>query len=130
MKNARHVLIVEDEQIIRNTLREFLTSEGFLVAEAASTAEALNLARQRDFAVAICDVRLPDGDGIQLLKRLKQMNAELFVLIITAYATVENAVEAFKAGAYDYLVKPVLFDDLHHKLQQLFRYRELFIENE
>jgi DNA-binding NtrC family response regulator len=130
VKNARHVLIVEDEQIIRNTLREFLVSEGFIVAEAPTAAEALNLVRQRDFAVAICDVRLPDGDGIQLLKRLKQMNAELFVLIITAYATVENAVEAFKAGAYDYLVKPVLFDDLHHKLQQLFRYRELFIENE
>ncbi|HEY2251064.1 MAG TPA: sigma-54 dependent transcriptional regulator, partial [Planctomycetaceae bacterium] len=130
MKNARHVLVVEDEQIIRSTLREFLTSEGFLVAEAASVADALALVRQRDFAVAICDVRLPDGDGIQLLKRLKQMNTELFVLIITAYATVENAVEAFKAGAYDYLVKPVLFDDLHHKLKQLFHYRELFVENE
>ena len=84
MKNARHVLIVEDEQIIRSTLREFLVSEGFIVAEAPTAAEALNLVRQRDFAVAICDVRLPDGDGIQLLKRLKQMNAELFVLIITA----------------------------------------------
>ena len=70
MKNARHVLVVEDEQIIRSTLREFLTSEGFLVAEAASVADALALVRQRDFAVAICDVRLPDGDGIQLLKRL------------------------------------------------------------
>src|SRR5262245_61028144 len=86
--------------------------------------------RQRDYVVAVCDVRLPDGDGIQLLKRLQQMNPDLFVLIITAYATVENAVEAFKAGAYDYLVKPVLFDDLHHKLQRLFRYRELFIDNE
>jgi DNA-binding NtrC family response regulator len=80
--------------------------------------------------VAICDVRLPDGDGIGLLRRMQQLNPELFVLIITAYATVESAVEAFKAGAYDYLVKPVLFDDLHHKLERLFRYRELFVENQ
>lgn len=130
MKSTRNVLIVEDEPIIRNTLREFLTSEGFLVSEAGTAAEALSQVRQRDFVVAICDVRLPDGDGIGLLRRLVQMNPELFVLIITAYATVENAVEAFNAGAYDYLVKPVLFDDLHHKLQRLFRYRELFVENQ
>jgi DNA-binding NtrC family response regulator len=130
VKSTRNVLIVEDEPIIRNTLREFLTGEGFLVSEAGTAAEALTQVRQRDFIVAICDVRLPDGDGIGLLRRLLQMNPELFVLIITAYATVENAVEAFNAGAYDYLVKPVLFDDLHHKLQRLFRYRELFVENQ
>jgi DNA-binding NtrC family response regulator len=130
VKNHRNVLIVEDEPIIRNTLREFLTSEGFHVAEAGTIAAAHEKIRERDFSVAICDVRLPDGDGIALLKRMLQLNPDLFVLIITAYATVENAVEAFKAGAYDYLVKPVLFDDLHHKLDRLFRYRELFLENQ
>jgi len=130
MRNLRHVLIVEDEQIIRTTLREFLAGEGFVVTEAASSAEALNLVRQRDFSVAICDVRLPDGDGIALMRKLLQHNSELFVLIITAYATVEDAVEAFKAGAYDYLVKPVLFDDLQHKLERLFRLRDLHLENQ
>lgn len=130
MKPTRQVLIVEDEPIIRSTLREFLAGEGFLVTEAGTAADALVQVHQRDFVVAICDVRLPDGDGIQLLKRMLQINPELFVLIITAYATVESAVEAFKAGAYDYLVKPVLFDDLQHKLQRLFRYRELFVENQ
>ncbi|MGQ0633217.1 MAG: sigma-54-dependent transcriptional regulator [Planctomycetaceae bacterium] len=130
MKPTRQVLIVEDEPIIRATLREFLTGEGFVATETGTVADALAQVRQRDFVVAICDVRLPDGDGIQLLKRMLQINPELFVLIITAYATVESAVEAFKAGAYDYLVKPVLFDDLQHKLQRLFRYRELFVENQ
>jgi DNA-binding NtrC family response regulator len=130
VKSTRHVLIVEDEPIIRNTLREYLTGEGFLVSEAGTVADALAQVRQRDFVVAICDVRLPDGDGIGLLRRMQQLNPELFVLIITAYATVGSAVEAFKAGAYDYLVKPVLFDDLHHKLERLFRYRELFVENQ
>lgn len=130
MKNSRRVLIVEDEEIIRTTLREFLSGEGFDAVEAGTVAEAMSQVRDRDFVVAICDVQLPDGDGIQLSKRLQQLNPDLSVLIITAYATVENAVEAFKAGAYDYLVKPVLFDDLLHKLQRLFRYRELFIENQ
>lgn len=130
MNNRRSVLIVEDEDIIRTTLREFLVGEGFAVGEAGTVDEALKLARDRDFDVAICDVQLPDGDGIGLLKRLGQMNPETFLLVITAYATVENAVEAFKAGAFDYLVKPVIFEDLHNKLQRLFQYRSLYRENQ
>lgn len=130
MKPIRSVLIVEDEEVIRTTLREFLSGEGFDVSEAGTVSEALVKMRQQDFLVAICDVQLPDGDGIQLSKRLQQLNADLFVLIITAYATVESAVEAFQAGAYDYLVKPVLFDDLLHKLKRLFRYRDMHLENQ
>lgn len=126
----RNVLIVDDELVIRSTLREFLTEEGYNAFEAGTSQAALQAIRQRDVDVAVCDVQLPDGDGIELATRLLQHNPQMFVLIITAYATVENAVEAFKAGAYDYLVKPVLFDDLKHKLDQLFRYRELFIENQ
>lgn len=127
---SRSVLIVEDEVIIRRTLREFLSGEGFHCVEAGNVSQALAAAREQDFQVAICDVRLPDGDGIQLCKRLQQVNPETSVLIITAYATVENAVEAFQAGAYDYMVKPVLFDDLLHKLGRLFKFRELFLENQ
>jgi DNA-binding NtrC family response regulator len=130
LKNQRSVLIVEDEKIIRTTLHEFLTGEGFATESAGSVAQALTLVRDRDFHVAVCDVQLPDGDGVALLRRLQQLNPQLFVLIITAYATVENAVEAFKAGAYDYLVKPVLFEDLLHKLNRLFNYRDLFLENQ
>lgn len=126
----RSVLIVEDEQIIRTTLREFLSGEGYDAEEAATVAEALSRARERDFDVAVCDVQLPDGDGIDVLRKLHQLNPETFVLIITAYATVENAVEAFKAGAFDYLVKPVIFEDLYNKLERLFRYRDLYLENQ
>ena len=130
MKNNRSILIVEDEEIIRTTLREFLTGEGYAVADATTVSEALRLARERDFDVAICDVQLPDGDGIMLLRRLQQLNLETSVLVITAYATVENAVEAFKAGAFDFLVKPVLFEDLANKLDRLYRYRQVHIENQ
>lgn len=130
MKSRRSVLIVEDEDIIRSTLGEYLSGEGYAVHSAARASQALRAATERDFEVAICDVQLPDGDGIHLLKRLQQLNPEMFVLVITAYATVENAVEAFKAGAFDYLVKPVIFEDLSHKLSRLFEYRALYVENQ
>lgn len=126
----RSVLIVEDEAIIRTSLREFLSDEGYQVTDAGTVAAALGHARQRDFQVAICDVQLPDGDGLALLRRLQQLNPSISGLIITAYATVENAVEAFKSGAFDYLVKPVIFDDLANKLSRLFQYRELAQENQ
>ncbi|MBS0206389.1 MAG: sigma-54-dependent Fis family transcriptional regulator [Planctomycetes bacterium] len=126
----RSVLIVEDEEIIRTSLGEFLTDEGYDVVTAGNIAAALQHARLRDFQVAVCDVQLPDGDGLALLRRLQQLNPSVSGLIITAYATVENAVEAFQSGAFDYLVKPVIFDDLSNKLKRLFQYRELTLENQ
>jgi len=123
-------MLVEDEEIIRTTLSEFLTGEGYFVVEAGSCEEAMKQAHAHNVTVAICDVRLPDGDGIDLMRKLQQLNPETLVLIITAYATVENAVEAFKRGAFDFLVKPVLFEDLVHKLQRLFEYRDLHLENQ
>lgn len=130
MKTNRSVLVVEDEEIIRGSLCEFLAEEDYEALGAGTVAAALQLAKARDFQVAVCDVQLPDGDGIGLLRKLQQLNPSLSGLIITAYATVENAVEAFKSGAFDYLVKPVIFDDLANKLNRLFQYRELYLENQ
>lgn len=130
MRTRHSILIVEDEDIIRTTLQEFLTGEGFLVQTADSVTNAMKLVRERDFELAICDVQLPDGDGIGLLRRMHQVNPSMFVLIITAYATVENAVEAFKTGAFDYLCKPVRFEDLLNKIDRLFEYRKLHLENQ
>jgi DNA-binding NtrC family response regulator len=130
VKSNRSVLVVEDEEIIRNALCEFLEDEGYETAQAGSVATALRLGKERDFQVAICDVQLPDGDGVALLRKLHQLNPGLSGLIITAYATVENAVEAFQSGAFDYLVKPVIFDDVANKLRRLFQYRELYLENQ
>ncbi|MEZ6065210.1 MAG: sigma-54 dependent transcriptional regulator [Planctomycetaceae bacterium] len=126
----RRVLIVEDEKVIRTTLAEFLSSEGYTVSQAGTVQEALDLARVTDYQVAVCDVQLPDGDGIALLKKLQQIHASTFVLIITAYASVEVAIEAFKAGAFDFLIKPVRFEDLQHKLDRVFQFRALYRENQ
>jgi len=128
--SSRHILIVEDEPIIRNSLAEFLTGEGYQVTKAVSVDEGIARARERDFHVAICDIQLPDGDGIKMMRLMHKINPSVFVLIITAYGTVESAVEAFKAGAFDYLTKPVIFDDLSHKLRRVFEYRDLYLENQ
>ena len=89
----KSILVVEDEPIIRETLAEFLMGEGFEVRTAGTAAEAIRVAQERDYDVGICDIQLPDGDGVKVLRQLHRINPAMFVLIISAYATVENAVE-------------------------------------
>src|SRR3954449_3667353 len=101
------ILVVDDEAVIRDTLAEYLTSEGFAVDACASGEEALERAAERRYDVALCDVQLPGIDGIELLERLLKLSPQTFVLLVTAFATVENAVEAFQRGAHDYLMKRV-----------------------
>jgi DNA-binding NtrC family response regulator len=125
-----HILVVDDEPIIRDTLAEYLTQEGFTVAACANGEEALDLACARRFDVALCDVQLPGMDGIELLERLLKISPETSVFLITAYGTVENAVEAFQRGAHDYLMKPVLLDDVNNKIRRLLAYRELALDNQ
>src|SRR4051794_18877683 len=96
-----NILVVDDELLIRDTLAEYLIQEGFAVVARASGEEAVRAAAESRFDVALCDVQLPGIDGIELLDRLLKLNPEIFVVLITAYATVENAVEAFQRGAHD-----------------------------
>jgi DNA-binding NtrC family response regulator len=124
------ILIVDDETIIRNTLAEYLGQEGFAVTACATGKEALSQAGAQRFDVALCDVQLPDLDGIEVLERLLKISPDTFVLLITAYATVENAVEAFQRGAHDYLMKPILLDEVLGKIRRLLGYRELYLENQ
>ena len=77
--------------------------------------------------MALCDVQLPGPDGLELLDRLLQVRPETLVMMITAYATVENAVAAFQRGAHDYLMKPVIFDELLAKIDRLMGYRRLLL---
>src|SRR5260221_841612 len=123
------ILIVDDEPLIRETLAEYLTQEGFAVATCASAEEALQTAETRRFDAALCDVQLPGIDGIELLDRLLRLNPEMFVVLITAYATVENAVEAFQRGAHDYLMKPIILDEVLGKLKRMLAARDLLREN-
>jgi len=124
------VLIVDDEPLIRDTLAEYLSQEGFAVAACGDGEAALALAAQRRFDVALCDVQLPGIDGLELLDRLLKISPQTFVLLITAFGTVESAVQAFQRGAQDYLMKPILLDEVTSKIQRLLRYRDLHQENQ
>jgi DNA-binding NtrC family response regulator len=130
LKTQNSILIVDDEPLIRATLAEYLEQEGFQVTATATGEEALSRARERRFDVALCDVQLPDLDGIEVLERLLKISPETFVLLITAYATVENAVEAFQRGAHDYLMKPIILAEVLNKIRHLLAYRRLFLENQ
>ena len=128
--SGSRVLIVDDEEVIASTLQEFLQGEAYEVAVAADAPSALGLIERFEPDLALCDVQLPGIDGLELLEKLLRLRPELLVLIITAYATVENAVAAFRRGAHDYLMKPVIFDELLSKLDRLMRFRRLTRENQ
>lgn len=124
------VLVVDDEPVIRDTLGEFLSGEGYAVTRCGTGEEAVELAAQHRFDVAVCDVNLPGIDGMDVMERLAAVSPETFVLLVTAYATVETAVQAFQKGASDYLIKPVLLDDLSGKVKRLLQQRDLRRENQ
>jgi DNA-binding NtrC family response regulator len=127
---ARRVLIVDDEPLIRDTLSEYLAQEGFDVSACGSGREALERAAETFFEVVLCDVQLPDLDGLELLDRLLRLSPASSVLLITAYATVENAIQAFQRGAHDYLMKPLLLDEVLAKIHRLLAQRDLALENQ
>jgi len=129
-ESSPRILVVDDEVLIRENLAEYLGQEGFDVVTCGSAEEALDHAASQCYSIAICDMQLPGMDGLALLERLKQLSPETFVLLITAYATVENAVEAFQRGAHDYLMKPVLLDEVLIKIRRLLAHRDLYLENQ
>src|SRR5215211_272619 len=124
------VLVCDDEPVIRDTLAEFLAQEGFAVEAVGSGEEAVKRAAERFFDIVLCDVNLPGIDGIETLQRILTVNPESFVLLITAYGTVESAVEAFQRGAQDYLMKPILLDEVLSKIRRLLKLRDLHRENQ
>ena len=124
------ILIVDDEEVLAATLQEFLQGEGYEVAIAADAPSALALAERFEPEIVLCDVQLPGADGLVLLDRLLNVRPETLVVMITAYATVENAVAAFRRGAHDYLMKPVIFEELLTKIGRLTGYRRLLQENQ
>ncbi len=110
-------------------LRTMLRSWGYAVSEAADGDEALNLVRERVFDAVLTDVRMARMDGIHTLKSVLEYNPALPVVLMTAYSSVETAVEALRLGAYDYLVKPLDFEILRHTLRQAIEHSRLSVEN-
>lgn len=112
-------LIVDDETNIRKVLKTLLDESGFKAHEAANVQEARELIGNHFFDLAFMDMRLPDGSGLEALKEIKASNPETKVLVITAFASTETAIEAMKAGAYDYVIKPFNIDEIRVVLKNI-----------
>src|SRR3990167_499785 len=124
-----NILIVDDEKIKRMTLKEDLEDAGYDASTVSSGQEALELLKKEFFDVVVTDLRMQQMDGIELLKKVKADYPDSYVIMMTAYATVETAVEAMKLGAYDYITKPFSSDELLLILDRIKRLKSLEEEN-
>jgi DNA-binding NtrC family response regulator len=107
MGRAYRILVVDDEETIRGMLRDLLSANGHEVDEAVDTRSAVQMLRSREYEVVLTDLMLPDGDGLEVLRVARTRPYDPEVLVITAYGTIDSAVEAVRAGAFDYLTKPL-----------------------
>lgn len=128
--SRRHsILVVDDEEIMREILETLLTREGYDVRLAKSGQEALDLARLLPFDAALVDIMMPGIDGIATLDELKRIDDDLAVIIITAYGSIESAIAAMKAGAFDYITKPFKNEEVLVVLRNALERRRLVDEN-
>jgi two-component system response regulator PilR (NtrC family) len=122
---SKTILVAEDEPVLRESLAELLSDEGYEVLQAGNGKEAHDVLLQRPVDLIVSDIRMPEMDGVQLLGHAKQIAPQTPMIMVTAFGTVESAVQAMRAGAHDYLLKPVQFDDLIIKVQRALEFGEM-----
>ncbi|MGB2634748.1 MAG: response regulator, partial [Candidatus Acidiferrum sp.] len=114
MATRANLLVVDDELIVRDSLDKWFREEGYDVAVADSAHDALAKMAARRFDLALVDIKMPGTDGVELQRRMHEIDPDMLVIIMTGYASVETAVAALKNGAYDYVSKPFDPDDIAH----------------
>jgi DNA-binding NtrC family response regulator len=117
MTGKPRILIVDDEERFRNTMSRLLQIEGFETKTAGSGSDALQELQTNQYDIVILDVRMPEMTGPQVLARIKKINSEIEVIIMTGYASVDTAKEIMSLGAYDYLLKPYDTNELLEKIE-------------
>jgi len=126
----QNILIIDDDKIILDSLCEFLSLEGFHTHGAQTFKTALVELEKESYSLVLTDVNLPDGDGLELLNVIKKRFPQTVAIVITGYGTIESAVRAIKQGAYDYLTKPVIDDELRLAVERAMKQQSLMSENE
>ncbi|MGE4273425.1 MAG: sigma-54-dependent transcriptional regulator [Desulfitobacterium sp.] len=129
MKRIQKVLILDDQDALREIIAKRLKRKGYEVIQAGTAAEGLALIEDTLFDTILLDIKLPDGDGLKLLPRIKALQPDLQVVMLTGHGTIESAIDAMKLGAYDYLTKPCNLSELELTLQKAMEKRELLLEN-
>lgn len=129
MSTQGSLLVVDDDRHICEAMADYLRSLGHRTETALSCRDALERIREYNFNVVICDVNLPDRDGFYLLETVTQDHPETAVILLTGFGTIESAVEAIRMGAFDYLTKPVIDDELNFSIQRALEQRKILDEN-
>ena len=130
MTEKGRILIVDDEPSVRDSLSHWFRDDGYEVATAEGAADALTRLADRKWDLALVDIRMRGTDGIELQRRLREIDPDLVVIIMTGYASVDTAVTALKNGAYDYITKPLDPDDVAHLVRNALSHRRVKEENE
>ena len=129
MKQDTRILIVEDERLQREMLRDVLVKEGYRVFEAQDGVQALSMAQKEDVDLALIDYKMPGQNGLEVFGQLKTMEPDLQAIMITAYGTIETAVNVMKAGAMDYITKPVDLEQILLLIEKAAAHRAVIREN-
>jgi two-component system, NtrC family, response regulator HydG len=128
-QTSSHILVVDDDLSHLKTLKTIVTSWGYKASEADDGMKAAELAKERPYDLILMDIRMAELSGIQALKRIKAYNPTIPIIIMTAYSSVDSAVAALKSGAYDYLTKPLDFDEVKLTLEWALEHSGLKAEN-
>ncbi|GAG41527.1 unnamed protein product, partial [marine sediment metagenome] len=126
----KNILVIDDDRIILDSLCEFLSLEGFQTSGAETLKSAVTEMQKQSYSLVITDINLPDGDGFELLDMVRKEHPQTVVIVITGYGTIESAVKAIKRGAYDYLTKPIIDDELRMAVEKAIKQQSLMSENE
>jgi len=124
------ILIVDDEESVRDSLFNWFIEDGYYVKSAEDAKTALLILESDSFDIILADIKMPGMDGLEMLRRIKHLKAESIVIVMTAFATVDTAVQALKDGAFDYITKPFDPDDLSHLIRNASKQIKLAEENE
>lgn len=130
MSKEISILIVDDEESVRDSLYNWFIEDGYHVECAEDATRALTLLESENYDIVLADIKMPGMDGLEMLKRIKAIRKDSIVIMMTAFATVDTAVQALKDGAFDYVTKPFDPDDLSHLIRNASRQIVLVEENE
>ncbi|MFH1678462.1 MAG: response regulator [Candidatus Omnitrophota bacterium] len=124
------ILIADDEEVIREVLDRILSRQGYEVETVCDGIAALNRIRNADFDMVITDLKMPNMDGMELIRNIKELNKDLLIIVITGYASVQTAKEAIKLGCYDYITKPFEVEDISIIVKRAIEARRLAVEKQ